>query len=70
VGKRPQKVSSKLKKQIAIRELEDKLKKFIEIEDYEKAAQARDEIRKLTAEKSRTSESSSKELGTKDKEKK
>ena len=70
IGKRPQKISVKLKKQIAIRELEEKLKKFVELEDYEKAAQVRDEIRKLMAEKSRSSDSSSKETGTKDREKK
>ncbi|MBI4430682.1 MAG: UvrB/UvrC motif-containing protein [Candidatus Omnitrophica bacterium] len=67
VGKRPQKVSAKVKRQITVRELEEKLKKFIAQEDYEKAAEVRDEIRKLAAEKSRTSENSSKESGTKEK---
>ena len=73
VGKRPQKISAKLKRQVTVRELEEKLKKFIEQEDYEKAAQVRDEIRKLAAEKSGAAGGSAKESGMKemkDKEKK
>ncbi len=68
VGKRPQKISAKLKRQVTVRELEEKLKKFIEQEDYEKAAQVRDEIRKLAAEKLSSGVKEAKEL--KDKEKK
>lgn len=56
VGKKPQRLEPKVKRQLLLREMEEKLRKYIEEENYEQAALIRDEIRKFSEEKVRVDE--------------
>lgn len=47
VGKKPAAMAPKMKRQFALRDLQDKLRKYIQDEKYEEAAAVRDEIKKL-----------------------
>ena len=47
IGKRPSKISGAVKGTMELRDLHDRLKKIIQPEEFEKAAQIRDQIRKL-----------------------
>ncbi|MBI4388140.1 MAG: UvrB/UvrC motif-containing protein [Candidatus Omnitrophica bacterium] len=47
MGKRPSKVSAHVKQSVDLRSLQERLRKSIELEEFESAAKLRDEIRKL-----------------------
>lgn len=47
IGKKPSRIGVKQKHQVEVRELEEKLRKYVQEENYEGAAQVRDQIRKL-----------------------
>jgi len=47
LGKHPSKASSETKRTIDLRELRERLKRAIEMEEFEKAADIRDQIKKL-----------------------
>lgn len=53
VGKKPSKICQEVKRTMDLRDLEDRLGKCIQLEEFEEAAKIRDEIRKLE-EKSET----------------
>lgn len=46
-GKRPAKIANDVKQTIDLRDLNEKLRKCIQLEEFEEAAKVRDEIRKL-----------------------
>ena len=47
IGKKPSKVSNEVRQGIDLRDLEDRLQKSIQLEEFEEAARIRDEMRKL-----------------------
>ena len=47
MGKRPSRVSEKVKQSVDLRSFQERLKKAIEFEEFEEAAKLRDEIRKF-----------------------
>lgn len=48
VGKKPEKLSPAVKSQVELRNLQDELQRAIQVEDFERAAKLRDEIKTLT----------------------
>ena len=47
MGKRPSRIPSNVKQTMELRDLHEKLRKSIQMEEFEKAAEVRDQIRKL-----------------------
>lgn len=47
LGKHPSKASTETKRTIDLRELRDRLRRAVELEEFEKAAEIRDQIKKL-----------------------
>ena len=58
VGKKPAKISGSVKRTIELRNLEDRLRKAIQLEEFEEAAKLRDQIKKLEEKQEKKKKSS------------